>query len=119
MKAKSSDFRQISLAERTRWATGMVLVEGEVEPSKHEGGQPQIWASWASWARTYGAVREEFLEFYHERHGEAEEPGSEAVYRAYLAGEDPSEAEVPVVWDYRPVLMGLPPVPMGEPYRGR
>jgi hypothetical protein len=103
------NFEGVDRAERTRWATGTILVKGEIEPIKYsEAVDIRVWASWSSWARVYRTVREAFLSFYHERHGEGEEPGSEALYRAFLAGEDPGEVELRLPPDPR-YLLALKP----------
>jgi len=103
------NFEGIDRAERTRWALGMVMVKGEIEPIKYsEAVDIRVWASWASWARTYATVRDAFLAFYHERHGEDERPGSEYLYEAFQKGLDPSEVEVPQPPDPRRLLAVQP-----------
>ena len=112
----SSNFAGIDAGERTRWGMGLIIVVGEYEAVRGGGGAAITpWASWDEWARCYGACREDFLRWYAVRHP-GETPASEALFEAYEKGLDPSEAELPVVMDYRPVLAGRRPVPMGEKY---
>lgn len=102
-----SNFEGIGLGERMRWISGTISIEGEFTPVKHPGGIPILpWPSWESWAQTYHACRRAFLEWYAIRHP-GQEPGSEALYGAYLNGSDPGA----VVIDRRPDLRQ-------EPYGG-
>jgi len=109
MKAHSRDFRAITLAERTRWGLGLVLIKDSFTPAKwHEGGQPYLWPTWASWAQTYAAVRDAYLGHYYQRHGPDERPGSEYLYAAFERGENPGDVIVPMPPDPRRLLAVQP-----------
>jgi len=100
-----ANFESIDAGERIRWALGEVLIKGEVTPMKYsERGLPPLWPSWKGWAAVYASVREEYLAWYHQRHGQDEVPGAELLCAAYQRGENPAEVQVTLPADRRYLL---------------
>ena len=100
-----SSFGEVTLGERVRWDLGLIIIESEFTPIHNAGGTPnEAWPSWGTWAESYAVCREDYLDFYHRRHGRDEVPGSELLFSAYQRGENPADVVIPQRPDPRLLL---------------
>jgi hypothetical protein len=85
-RALPESLAQISLCERAYWSCRGPLWDGDLEGGD---GLTRTWPDVDVWARFYGSVREEL---YGDRPWLRERSVAEAMYQAWLRGEDAEDA---------------------------